>query len=106
MVIFVLFIIIMFSRWSQQKQQVQPIYDLFWPSPIDEIPFWKKDSPAWDMNSEHPVDIEKDSNLLHVVHVMAEMALIAKVGGLGDVVTGLAHACLSCGHKIDVMPFP
>ena len=62
------------------------------------------DFPAWDMNSEHPV--EKDSDLLHVVHVTAEMAPIAKVGGLSDVVTGLTRACLSCSHKIDVMlPF-
>ncbi|GFZ21616.1 starch synthase 3 [Actinidia rufa] len=58
------------------------------------------------MNSEQPVDIAKDSDLLHVVHVTAEMAPIAKVGGLGDVVTGLARACLSRGHKVDVMlPF-
>lgn len=34
------------------------------------------------------------------------MAPIAKVGGLGDVVTGLARACLSRGHKVDIMlPF-
>ncbi|KAL6980341.1 starch synthase [Sarracenia purpurea var. burkii] len=34
------------------------------------------------------------------------MAPIAKVGGLGDVLTGLARACLSRGHKVDIMlPF-
>ncbi|KAI3443478.1 hypothetical protein Pfo_000143 [Paulownia fortunei] len=43
---------------------------------------------------------------LHIVHVTAEMAPIAKVGGLGDVVTGLARACLTRGHKVDVfLPF-
>lgn len=43
---------------------------------------------------------------MHVIHVTAEMAPIAKVGGLGDVVTGLARACLTRGHKVDVMlPF-
>ncbi|KAK3008774.1 hypothetical protein RJ639_015224, partial [Escallonia herrerae] len=34
------------------------------------------------------------------------MAPIAKVGGLGDVVTGLARTCLLRGHKVDIMlPF-
>ncbi|KAL7224817.1 hypothetical protein ACSBR1_026158 [Camellia fascicularis] len=80
--------------------------DLIWPSPNDEIPFWKRDFPSWDISSELPVDVDKDSDLMHVVHVTAEMAPIAKVGGLGDVVTGLARACLSRGHKVDIMiPF-
>lgn len=77
--------------------------DLIWPSPSDEIPFWKRDFPSWDVSSEHPVDGEKDSDPMHIVHVTAEMAPIAKVGGLGDVVTGLARACLSRGHKVDIM---
>lgn len=43
---------------------------------------------------------------MHITHVTAEMAPIAKVGGLGDVVTGLARACLSRGHTVDIMlPF-
>lgn len=80
--------------------------DLIWPSPSDEIPFWKRDFASWDVSSEHPVDKEKDSDPMHIIHVTAEMAPIAKVGGLGDVVTGLARACLSRGHKVDIMlPF-
>lgn len=43
---------------------------------------------------------------MHIIHVTAEMAPIAKVGGLGDVVTGLARACLSRGHTVEIMlPF-
>ncbi|XP_031272130.1 soluble starch synthase 1, chloroplastic/amyloplastic-like [Pistacia vera] len=77
-----------------------------WPSPGDEIPFWMNKFPSTDVSPEVSADIEKDSNLLHIIHVTAEMAPIAKVGGLGDVVTGLARACLSCGHTVDVMlPF-
>ncbi|XP_071742097.1 uncharacterized protein [Rutidosis leptorrhynchoides] len=77
-----------------------------WPSPSDEIPFWKRNFQNRDANREVTVDIEKDSDLLHVIHVTAEMAPIAKVGGLGDVVTGLARACLLRGHKVDIMlPF-
>lgn len=80
--------------------------DLRWPSPGDEIPFWKREFPSWNISTNDPVDIQKDSDLMHIVHVTAEMAPIAKVGGLGDVVTGLARACLTRGHKVDVfLPF-
>lgn len=82
------------------------IGELVWPSPSDEIPFWKKDFPSWGVNPEVPVDIKKDSDPTHVIHITAEMAPIAKVGGLGDVVTGLARACLLRGHTVDIMlPF-
>lgn len=47
-------------------------------------------------------NIAKDQRPLHVVHMTAEMAPIAKVGGLGDVVTGLARACLLRGHTVEV----
>ncbi|XP_023874064.2 uncharacterized protein LOC111986619 isoform X2 [Quercus suber] len=82
------------------------IGELVWPSPSDEIPFWKKDFSSWGVNPEVPVDIKKDSDPMHIIHITAEMAPIAKVGGLGDVVTGLARACLSRGHTVDIMlPF-
>ncbi|XP_043714160.1 probable starch synthase 4, chloroplastic/amyloplastic isoform X2 [Telopea speciosissima] len=94
-------------RLEKRASSCVPIpKDFSWPSPNDEIPFWKKDFPSWDVSKENPVDIEKDSDLMHIIHVTAEMAPIAKVGGLGDVVTGLARACLSRGHKVDIMlPF-
>ncbi|XP_076898307.1 uncharacterized protein LOC143551850 [Bidens hawaiensis] len=79
------------------------VKDVDWPSPSDEVPFWKRRFHTRDMNPEIPVNIEKDSDLLHVIHVTAEMAPIAKVGGLGDVVTGLARACLLRGHKVIIM---
>lgn len=78
---------------------------LVWPSPKDKTPFWKRDFPLSHTNSESPPDIQ-DIDLLHIVHITAELAPIAKVGGLGDVVTGLGRACLSRGHKVDIMlPF-
>ncbi|CAN1185676.1 Probable starch synthase 4, chloroplastic/amyloplastic [Linum perenne] len=77
-----------------------------WPSPNDEIPFWKRNFPSWNEGSDVPSDVNKDSDPMHVIHVTAELAPIAKVGGLGDVVTGLARACLSRGHTVNVMlPF-
>ncbi|KAG6431601.1 hypothetical protein SASPL_109680 [Salvia splendens] len=82
-------------------------YDhLTWPSPSDKVPFWKREFPSWDISDSGHVDIRKDSDPIHIIHVTAEMAPIAKVGGLGDVVTGLARACLVHGHTVDVfLPF-
>uniref|UniRef100_A0A803MES6 Starch synthase, chloroplastic/amyloplastic n=1 Tax=Chenopodium quinoa TaxID=63459 RepID=A0A803MES6_CHEQI len=77
-----------------------------WPSPDDEIPFWESSITTSHVTIEAPLSVDKDSDLMHVIHVTAEMAPIAKVGGLGDVVTGLARACLSRGHTVDIMlPF-
>lgn len=76
--------------------------NVIWPSPEDDTPFWKRDFPTWDSIPEVPDDIQKDSDPMHIAHITAEMAPIAKVGGLGDVVTGLARACLLRGHKVDV----
>ncbi|KAL8488225.1 hypothetical protein ACS0TY_024033 [Phlomoides rotata] len=91
------------SKGSRTKLQND---DIIWPSPSDEIPFWKREFPSWNINTDGPVDIQKDSDLMHIVHVTAEMAPIAKVGGLGDVVTGLARACLMRGHTVEVfLPF-
>lgn len=43
---------------------------------------------------------------MHIVHVTAEMAPLAKVGGLGDVVTGLGLASLRKGHTVEaILPF-
>jgi hypothetical protein len=49
---------------------------------------------------------EIDADAMHIIHVTAEMAPIAKVGGLGDVVTGLARSVLARGHDVSViMPY-
>lgn len=40
---------------------------------------------------------------LHVIHIAAEMAPVAKVGGLGDVVTGLGKALQKKGHLVEVV---
>ncbi|KAL5730730.1 starch synthase [Ranunculus cassubicifolius] len=40
---------------------------------------------------------------MHIVHVSVEMAPIAKVGGLGDVVTSLSRAVQDWGHTVDVI---
>lgn len=79
---------------------------MVWPSPSDEIPFWKNKFPSNEISPQVLDETEKDSNPMYIIHVTAEMAPIAKVGGLGDVVTGLARACLSQGHTVDIMlPF-
>ncbi|CAL5409157.1 unnamed protein product [Camellia sinensis] len=40
---------------------------------------------------------------LHVIHIAAEMAPVAKVGGLGDVVTGLGKALQKRGHLVEIV---
>ncbi len=92
---------------------VQALKDgVAWPKEGTE--FWK-DSPrkegeaivlSDDLQDVDEGDREQTTRPLHVVHVTAEMAPLAKVGGLGDVVTGLSAASLRRGHAVDViLPF-
>nr|XP_011460160.1 PREDICTED: probable starch synthase 4, chloroplastic/amyloplastic isoform X2 [Fragaria vesca subsp. vesca] len=43
------------------------------------------------------------SSGLHVIHIAAEMAPVAKVGGLGDVVAGLSKALQKKGHLVEII---
>ena len=58
-----------------------------WPSPQDPVPFWERaiSTPSPPRNTDRP---PQDNDKMDVVHITAEMAPLAKVGGLGDVVTG------------------
>lgn len=40
---------------------------------------------------------------LHIIHIAVEMAPIAKVGGLGDVVTSLSRAVQDLNHNVDII---
>ncbi|PQQ03616.1 starch synthase 3 chloroplastic/amyloplastic isoform X2 [Prunus yedoensis var. nudiflora] len=40
---------------------------------------------------------------MHIVHISVEMAPIAKVGGLGDVVTSLSRAVQDLNHHVDII---
>ncbi|KAL0012339.1 hypothetical protein SO802_007447 [Lithocarpus litseifolius] len=40
---------------------------------------------------------------MHIVHISVEMAPIAKVGGLGDVVTSLSRAVQDLNHNVDIV---
>ncbi|CAI5531569.1 unnamed protein product [Closterium sp. Naga37s-1] len=104
---------------SAQKRQAVPAtaaQQIIWPSPQEEPPFWMRwptsegyvaaSGVASSGSTGDGVVGERDSERLHIVHVTAEMAPLAKVGGLGDVVTGLGRACLARGHTVEVMlPF-
>ncbi|KAL6197922.1 hypothetical protein ACLB2K_027714 [Fragaria x ananassa] len=46
--------------------------------------------------------VSKESPM-HIVHITVEMAPIAKVGGLGDVVTSLSRAVQDLNHHVDVI---
>lgn len=81
--------------------------DLRWPSPTDDPPFWMRQTRvAPETSGTLAASADPDAYSLSVVHVTAEMAPIAKVGGLGDVITGLSKACLQRGHHVRVvLPF-
>ncbi|KXZ52394.1 hypothetical protein GPECTOR_9g438 [Gonium pectorale] len=91
-------------------ESVQPADEggILWPTPGEA--FWERaprtsPAPLAPGGSSQP-PAPRDPQPLHIVHLTAEMAPIAKVGGLGDVVTGLARAALSRGHNVAVMlPF-
>ncbi|XP_043690216.1 probable starch synthase 4, chloroplastic/amyloplastic [Telopea speciosissima] len=40
---------------------------------------------------------------LHIIHIAAEMAPVAKVGGLGDVVAGLSKVLQKKGHLVEIV---
>mmetsp|Transcript_9372 Transcript_9372/g.23219 ORF Transcript_9372/g.23219 Transcript_9372/m.23219 type:complete len:657 (-) Transcript_9372:563-2533(-) len=79
-----------------------------WPTPGER--FWERSprNTPFPLQLEDSVRIpkERDAQALHIVHISAELAPIGKVGGLGDVVSGLSKACLERGHNVAViMPF-
>ncbi|GLC45319.1 hypothetical protein PLESTB_000309300 [Pleodorina starrii] len=81
---------------------------ILWPTAGER--FWERaprTAPApLECGAAQQPPLQRDANPLHIVHVTAEMAPIAKVGGLGDVVTGLAKAAQARGHEVAVMlPF-
>ncbi|KAG2494247.1 hypothetical protein HYH03_007602 [Edaphochlamys debaryana] len=81
---------------------------ILWPKPGEA--FWERaprTEPApLEGGAADPPVVERDAQAQHIIHITAEMAPIAKVGGLGDVVTGLAKAALARGHFVTVMlPF-
>ncbi|XP_026391963.1 probable starch synthase 4, chloroplastic/amyloplastic isoform X4 [Papaver somniferum] len=49
------------------------------------------------------ISSESRSTGLHIIHIAAEMAPVAKVGGLGDVVSGLSKALQKKGHLVEVI---
>ena len=55
------------------------------------------------VTSDGGVVVTKDPFSFSIVHISAEMAPIAKVGGLGDVVLGLARASTLKGHNVEVV---
>ncbi|XP_010434563.1 PREDICTED: probable starch synthase 4, chloroplastic/amyloplastic [Camelina sativa] len=77
---------------------------------------WKKDRRIHDTYIDVKDKNERDaisaflklvssptSSGLYVVHIAAEMAPVAKVGGLGDVVAGLSKALQRRGHLVEII---
>eukprot|EP00959_Pyramimonas_sp_CCMP1952_P215338 4505645-Pyramimonas_sp.AAC.1 len=76
--------------------------DIEWATPEDEEPFWNRSArkaSALPLMLPPVPPVPIDANPLHIVHISAELAPIAKVGGLGDAVAGLGLACAQRGHN-------
>ncbi|MED6114038.1 Soluble starch synthase 3, chloroplastic/amyloplastic, partial [Stylosanthes scabra] len=75
---------------------------------MDFVFFESKDGGIFDnkfgMDYHIPVSggIVKEPPL-HIIHIAVEMAPIAKVGGLGDVVTSLSRAVQDLSHNVDII---
>lgn len=83
-----------------QEEVAQESTTIEWPNP-GEV-FWNR--PPRTRKPKRGKGIPpKDGSPLQIVHIAAEMAPLAKVGGLGDVVTGLAKACEVRGHRAEVV---
>lgn len=70
--------------------------DLVWPAVGEQPPFWTRLPAGGPVAAALTTGTggsitpaaHQDGEKIHVVHITAEMAPLAKVGGLGDVVTG------------------
>lgn len=87
---------------SQLKEGIQ------WPKPGESPPFYERPARATPTtvpgdNGSVAAVSSAPEHRLHVVHVTAEMAPSAKVGGLGDVVTGISKECIDQGHTTEVI---
>ncbi|CAM8911981.1 unnamed protein product [Rhodiola kirilowii] len=68
----------------------------------------KEDGGVYDNNNRTDYHIPVFGGIakeppMHIVHIAVEMAPIAKVGGLGDVVTSLSRAILELNHNVEVI---
>ncbi|XP_068504356.1 starch synthase 3, chloroplastic/amyloplastic-like [Phaseolus vulgaris] len=75
---------------------------------IDFVFSEKKDGGIFDNNNTMDYHIPVLGSTvketpMHIVHIAVEMAPIAKVGGLGDVVTSLSRAIQDLDHRVDII---
>ncbi|RAL44890.1 hypothetical protein DM860_003649 [Cuscuta australis] len=68
----------------------------------------KEDGGVFDNRNNMDYHIPVSGSILkeppmHIVHIAVEMAPIAKVGGLGDVVTSLSRAVQELNHTVDII---
>ena len=78
----------------QKERQAKPRGDTQWHEPVHEAPH----APDWTPPPHHPV-----RNPLFIVHISSELAPVAKVGGLADVVFGLSREMEQRGNHVEVI---
>ncbi|OIT39343.1 putative starch synthase 4, chloroplasticamyloplastic [Nicotiana attenuata] len=103
-------LLLMIDGWSMEKKITKDDAKL-----LREL-VWKKDGRICDayMSCKEKNEREIIARFLkftssstrpglHIIHIAAEMAPVAKVGGLGDVVTGLGKALQKKGHLVEIV---
>ena len=101
------------SSSSSTSSSTFDVSDVVWPHPGER--FWERrpnkasnrattTATTTTKNATAPPSNSNSDDI--IVHVAAELAPRAKVGGLGDVVAGLARECASRGRRaVVVLPF-
>jgi ADP-glucose type glycogen/starch synthase len=76
---------------------------LLTPAPYRAIPEKQVENLVADLLDSLETPVAAERPRYHVVHSASEMAPVAKVGGLGDVVAGLGRSIQNRGHRVEVI---
>ncbi|KAF9590738.1 hypothetical protein IFM89_038039 [Coptis chinensis] len=90
---------------SKRKASDEPVIDMpweFWSRILLMIDGWFLEKKISSNDAELLI-ASPTSQGLHIIHIAAEMAPVAKVGGLGDVVSGLGKALQKKGHLVEIV---
>ena len=96
---------------TQMKRTEDGLFEVALPTPSDAYMMDVKFYGSYDSLDDHAgfgyhIPLEKSKvpeSPQHIVHVAVEMAPVAKVGGLGDVVTSIGRAVQDMGNIVEVV---
>ncbi|VFR03046.1 unnamed protein product [Cuscuta campestris] len=103
-------LLLMIDGWSLEKKitlnDAKLLRDMVWRKDrhmFDEYMLCKEKNELEVISTFLRLTSPSPSQGLHIIHIAAEMAPVAKVGGLGDVVTSLGKALQKKGHLVEIV---